>query len=188
MVVYLRQIAYPDGFRFPLEDIEPWLLRTETAREAATLILLLAVARPAVTGGMQRFAVFAYCFAVWDLFYYLALKVCLDWPASMLDWDVLFLIPLPWTSPVLAPLLVSLALIVAALVLLREPPPVVQPLDWCVEIAAGPAILTTFFWNMPAIAAKEAPSAYPWWLFLTGWLGGIGWFVLRVRPTGLQRD
>ncbi len=187
VVVYLRQIAYPDGFHFPLEDIEPWLLWTETAREAATMILLLAVARLAVTGTMRQFAVFAYCFGVWDLFYYLALKVCLNWPASMLDWDVLFLIPLPWTSPVLAPLLVSLALIVAALVLLREPPPVVQPLDWCVEIGAGLAILTTFFWNMPAIAAKEAPSAYPWWLFLTGLLGGIGWFVLRVRPTGLQR-
>ncbi len=182
VVVYLRQIAYPDGFQFPLEDIEHRLLWIETAREAATLILLLAVARMAVTGGMRRFAVFAYCFGVWDLFYYLTLKVCLDWPASVLDWDVLFLIPVPWTSPVLAPLLVSLALIVAALVLLREPPPVVQSLDWCVEIGAGLAILTTFFWNVPAIAAKEAPSAYPWWLFLTGLLGGIGWFVLRVRP------
>ena len=50
VVVYLRQIAYPDGFHFPLEDIEPWLLWTETAREAATMILLLAVARLAVTG------------------------------------------------------------------------------------------------------------------------------------------
>ena len=172
VVVYLRQLVYPGGFHFPLEDIDPALLWTETAREAATLILLLAVACLAVTGGMRRFAVFAYCFGVWDLFYYVALKLCLDWPASVLDWDVLFLIPVPWTSPVLAPVLVSFALIGAALVLLREPAPVVKPLDWCVSIAAGLAILATFFWNVPALAAHEVPSAYPWWLFLTAWLGG----------------
>jgi hypothetical protein len=184
VVVYLRLIAYPDGFHFPLEDIEPWLWWTETVREAATLTLLFAVARLAVTGGMRRFAVFAYCFGVWDLCYYVALKVCLNWPASLLDWDVLFLIPLPWTSPVLAPVLVSFALIGAALVLLREAPPIVRPLDWCVEIGAGIAILTTFFWNVPALEAGQVPSAYPWWLFLTGWLGGLAWFVLRVQPTG----
>jgi hypothetical protein len=33
------------------------------------------------------------------------------WPASLLDWDVLFLIPLPWWGPVLAPVLISLLLI-----------------------------------------------------------------------------
>jgi len=187
VVVYLRKIVYPDGFHFPLQEIEPWLLWTETAREVATLVLLFAVARLAVTGGMRRFAVFAYCFGVWDLFYYATLKVCLDWPASLLDWDVLFLIPVPWTSPVLAPILVSFALIGAAVVLLREPAPVVRPLDWCVEIGAGLAVLTTFVWNMPALAAQETPSTYPWWLFLTGWLGGIGWFVLRIRPSGLPR-
>lgn len=187
VVVYLRQIAYPDGFRFPLEEIEPWLIRTEIAREAATLVLLLAVAQLAVTGGLRRFAVFAFCFGVWDLVYYVALKVCLDWPASLLDWDVLFLIPLPWTSPVLAPVLVSLSLVAAAVVLLREPTPVVRPCDWVVEIGAGLLILGSFLWNAPAIAAQEAPTGYPWWLFLTGWVGGVLWFAFRVVPGGARR-
>jgi hypothetical protein len=34
------------------------------------------------------------------------------WPTSLLDWDILFLIPLPWWGPVLAPICVALLMIV----------------------------------------------------------------------------
>jgi hypothetical protein len=44
-----------------------------------------------------------FVFGIWDLFYYVWLKVCLGWPSSLLTWDVLFLIPVPWVGPVLAP-------------------------------------------------------------------------------------
>ncbi len=188
VVVYLRGLLYPEGFGLPLEDIPARLLRVELVREAATLLLLWAFARLAVTGGLRRFAVFAFCFGVWDLVYYLTLKLWLDWPTSILDWDVLFLIPVPWLAPVLAPVLVSLALVAAAVVLLRVPGLPVRPVDWIVEVTAGILILASFFTSVPTLAAGEAPRDYPWALFLVGWVGGIAWFAVRafrsraVRP------
>lgn len=183
VVVYLRELAYPEGFGFPLKEIAPRLLQVEVAREAATLLLLWAFARLAATGGLRRFAVFAFCFGVWDLVYYVTLKLWLGWPASILDWDVLFLIPVPWLAPVLASVLVSLALVVAAVVILRAPNLSLRPVDWAVEATAGVLILASFFTNAPALAAGEAPRDYPWALFCIGLVGGVAWFAARVlRP------
>jgi len=180
VVVYLRKIAYPGGFRFPLREIEPDLLRTEVVREAATLLVLLAMACAAARGARRRFALFAFCFGVWDIVYYVALKVLLDWPAHLLDRDVLFLIPLPWTAPVLAPVLVSLALIAAGIVLLRRPDVIVRWRDWAIAGAGGALVLASFFWNTPAVVAGKVPGPYPWPLFLAGWLVAVGWLVRRV--------
>ncbi|MFH1062114.1 MAG: hypothetical protein V1747_04420 [Candidatus Omnitrophota bacterium] len=41
-----------------------------------------------------RLAYFLTIFAVWDIFYYVWLKLLLGWPRSIFDWDILFLIPL----------------------------------------------------------------------------------------------
>ncbi len=183
VVVYLREPYYPGGFQFPLIAIPARLLWTEVVREAATLAVLLSVARLSVTGTIRRFAVFAYCFAIWDLAYYLALKVLIDWPASLLEWDVLFLIPLPWTSPVLAPVLVSVALAGGAVMIFIHSPdqlPIIRLLDWLLETAAGLVIIGSFLWNVPILAAQEAPQYYPWWLFGLGLVGGIGWFAWRL--------
>ncbi len=180
VVVYLRELLYPAGFAFPLADVPPRLLQVELGRELATLLLLWAFARVAVTGGMRRFAVFAFCFGVWDIVYYVTLKLCLGWPASVLDWDVLFLIPVPWLAPVLAPVLVSVALIAAAAVLLSATELVIRPVDWAVEVAAGALILASFFTELPALAAGEAPRDYPWALFSVGWAGGVTWFAWRA--------
>jgi len=183
VVVYLRQISYPEGFAFPLKDIPGWLLRIEIAREVATIVMLLGIARLAVRGGLRRFAVFAYLFGVWDIVYYLALFAFVGWPSSPMTWDVLFLIPLPWTSPVLAPVLVSVALIASAVAILSEPDTrrhdVLRPLDWAVESAAGLTIIASFLWNLPAIRDRTVPSHYPWWLFLIGLGLGSGWFAWR---------
>jgi hypothetical protein len=180
VVVYLRDLTYPEGFAFPLKEM-PWrLLVLEVARESATLVLLLGVAFLAERTPLRRFAVFAFSFGVWDLVYYVTLKVCLGWPADVLTWDVLFLIPVVWTGPVLAPVLVSVALVAAAIDLLARPEPRLTPADWGVEIAAGLAVLASFFWNLPAVSAGEVPRSYPWWLFLLGYGAGVLWF-LRVR-------
>ena len=188
VVLYLREPYYPGGFQFPPTDIPSRLLWTEVAREAATLLVLLSVARLAVPSravrrNLRRFAVFAYCFGIWDLVYYLALKLLVGWPVSLLDWDVLFLIPLPWTGPVLAPMLVSVVLVVAAVLILRLPaerPPTIRPADWLVEALAGLVIIASFLWNLPTLVAREAPQYYPWWLFGLGLAGGAGWFAWRL--------
>ena len=87
------------------------LVGTEVAREAATLLMLGAVA--AAVGGnfRQWFAFFLLAFGAWDISYYAFLKVLIDWPKSLLTWDVLFLIPVPWSGPVLAPALVALTMV-----------------------------------------------------------------------------
>ena len=36
-------------------------------------------------------------------FYYLFLIPLTGWPKSLLDWDILFLLPVPWWGPVIAP-------------------------------------------------------------------------------------
>lgn len=83
----------------------------EMVREFATLVMLFAVGWLAGRTWRTRFAYMAIAFGVWDIFYYVFLKVICGWPHSLLDWDVLFLLPLPWWGPVLAPVLISLLLI-----------------------------------------------------------------------------
>jgi hypothetical protein len=111
VVVYLRRIYYPEGFDFPLKPIEMTLAATEFYREIATLIMLVGIGILAGKNAIQRFAFFIYCFAIWDIFYYVFLKLILNWPASMFTWDILFLVPIPWVGPVIAPCITSLTMI-----------------------------------------------------------------------------
>lgn len=110
IVLYLRAIYYPEGFRFPLKLVTRQHLVNEVAREVATIVMLGAVALIAGRRGWEKFGYFLIGFGVWDVMYYVWLKVVLDWPHTLFDWDVLFLIPLPWIGPVIAPLLVALVM------------------------------------------------------------------------------
>ena len=107
VVQYLREISYPGGFEFPLVPIDNRLAVTEVIRESATIMMLIAVSCLSGRTLSERFAWFLYCFAVWDIFYYIFLKFLIGWPASFMTWDVLFLIPAPWVGPVIAPVIVS---------------------------------------------------------------------------------
>ena len=109
VVVYLRELYYPDGFQFPLTGIPLRILIIEIGREAATILMLYAYAKSVGSNGREVMAYFSLNFGVWDIWYYIWLKLLLDWPATILDWDILFLIPVPWVGPVLAPVIVSLA-------------------------------------------------------------------------------
>jgi hypothetical protein len=193
VVVYLRRLFYPgapaNGSLFPLRDMGGAVALTEVVREAATLVMLLGVAMLAERRALRRFAAFAFCFGVWDLAYYAMLWFALRWPASLLGWDILFLIPAPWAAPVLAPVLVSLALVGAAALVLRrvddaQPSPF-RPFDWAAQVACGALVLWSFFWNAGPITRMEQPSAYPWALFLAGWVGGLLVFARAwLRPAG----
>jgi len=79
----------------------------EFARELATMIMLLTVGILAGKSWRTRWGYVALAFGVWDIFYYVFLKVMCGWPQSLLDWDILFLIPLPWWGPVLSPVLIA---------------------------------------------------------------------------------
>jgi hypothetical protein len=54
-------------------------------------------------------------------------------------------------------------------------------LDWILLIAAGLVILASFLWNAGPVAAGGRPGPYPWWLFLAGWMAGMGVFLRAGR-------
>jgi hypothetical protein len=83
----------------------------ELMREFATMVMLIAVGFLAGRTWRTRIGYTVVAFGVWDIFYYVFLKMMCGWPHSLLDWDILFLIPLPWWGPVLAPVLIALLLI-----------------------------------------------------------------------------
>jgi hypothetical protein len=83
----------------------------EFVREAATLVMLLTVGWIAGRSRTTRLGYTAIAFGIWDIFYYLFLKIICDWPKSLFDWDILFLIPLPWWGPVIAPISIALLMI-----------------------------------------------------------------------------
>jgi hypothetical protein len=148
VVIDLRQLYYPTEFAFPVAPIDPHIAVTELLRELATMIMLLAPGALLSQKRMERFAWFCYCFGVWDIFYYVFLKAILDWPATLLDWDILFLVPVVWVGPVLAPCIVSIGLIGLACVLLhqRRRYPAFAPAHWhwAALTVSGGLILYTF--------------------------------------------
>jgi hypothetical protein len=115
VVVYIREIYYPDGFQFPLKELPPRLIVIEWIREISTLLMLGSVAWISGKIFLKRLSVFLFIFGIWDILYYVGLKIFLDWPESFLTWDVLFLIPITWVGPVLAPVICSLLMIAMAL-------------------------------------------------------------------------
>ncbi len=83
----------------------------EVVREAATLVMLFTVGVLAGRTWRARWGYAALAFGIWDIFYYVFLRVLTDWPRTLLDWDILFLIPLPWWGPVWAPAAIALLMV-----------------------------------------------------------------------------
>ena len=102
-----------------LSELPKSLLTIEFFREAATMIMLLSVALVAVKSLRERWAIFLWAFATWDIFYYVGLWVTVRWPSSLLTPDVLFLLPVPWFSQVWFPILIS-ALTMVTVVITRK--------------------------------------------------------------------
>jgi hypothetical protein len=189
VVVYLRALYYPEGFTVAFKLIDESIVKVELLREIATLVMLAAIGYIAGKNPKDRFAYFLLSFAVWDIFYYAWLKVLIDWPASLLDWDILFLIPFAWLGPVLAPLLCSITMIGLAIVVLFNPKPI-QRLVWTLLAVGSSLILFTFLQDygwiimnngfMPdyanllrnndfiKLASGYIPGSYNWPVFLLG--------------------
>ena len=87
-----------------LGNVELW-------REAATLVMIATVGMLAGRTWRRRLGYAAIVFGVWDIFYYVFLRLISGWPRTLLDWDILFLLPLPWWGPVLAPVSIALVMI-----------------------------------------------------------------------------
>jgi hypothetical protein len=119
VVIYLRELYYPNGFHFPLKATSYIVAVSEIFREVATLVMLLCIGMLAGKSKHERFAWFIYSFAIWDIFYYVFLYLIIDWPVSLTDWDVLFLLPMMWIGPVWAPVTLSILMILLAAFILH---------------------------------------------------------------------
>ncbi|WP_107689686.1 hypothetical protein [Coprothermobacter proteolyticus] len=194
VVVYLRQLYYPEGLTLPLKPASSTLLLIESSRELATLVMLITAAIAVGENALQSFAYFLYMFGIWDIFYYVFLKVFLDWPASILTWDVLFFVPVLWVSPVLAPIICSLTMIVfgCITVLLQQKGAhiKIKGVDWALFISGAAVIFYSFIkdyvtfllseglpiniWalarnpNFQQLISQYVPTHYSWYLFFVG--------------------
>ncbi len=84
----------------------------EMIREIATIVMLITVARLAAQRPKQRLGAFLIVFAIWDIFYYVFLKILSNWPSSLMDLDVFFLVPVAWVGPVITPVVISILLLI----------------------------------------------------------------------------
>jgi hypothetical protein len=185
VVVYLRTIYYPQGFAFPLVLMPSGMVAIEIGREAATLVMLLGVAMLAGADRWDRISVFCVAFGVWDIAYYLWLWVFLRWPPSLFTWDVLFLIPVPWIGPVVAPVIVSVVLVVGGLLLAGRRAggraggfsPALQGM----ALAGGALVLGSFTLDFQVVVRQMEPPPFRWGLFGSGVALAVAALVLALR-------
>ena len=178
VVAYLRTlIGSADPYRAGALTLPAWMMRTEIAREAATLVMLATVAWLAGRNWRARLGYFLIAFGVWDIFYYLFLAPISGWPRSLLAWDVLFLIPLPWWGPVFAPTSIAVLMFALGTQITQfgkdESPPWPSLLSWSLCIAG--TLLALYVFMTDAIHAPKwdaetlnniLPVSFNWMLFI----------------------
>jgi hypothetical protein len=172
VVTYLRKIFYPDGFKFPMNLVFSELGYIELGREAMTIVMLFTVAFITGKTKYQRWSYFLFLFGVWDIFYYIWLKVFIDWPPSFLTWDILFLLPVPWTSPVLAVVTVAfiITLFGAIGIFMEYSGYHLEPrmYHWILASSGSFIIYYSFIIDWKWIVDGGIPHYYPWWLLSIG--------------------
>jgi len=191
VVVYLRALYYPDGFSFPIAPMPRNMAGIEVAREAATIVMLYVAGRLGAATAWQQFAGFMFLFGVWDIFYYVWLKLLIGWPSSLGTWDILFLIPVPWIGPVWSPVVISLSLILGALAVehlaLRGRAVRVTGLEKFVLGLAGLIVIVSFTLDWEFAVKGGTPETFRAPIF---WLGeALGLAVLvrgYRRSAGIQ--
>ena len=116
VVVYLRKslgMLDSDSNKESVDKIPDRFLMIEKTREAATIVMLVALAWLVGGSWVEKGIFFLWTFAFWDLFYYVSLYILIKWPPKLTSIDVLFLIPKPWIAPVWFPIGVSAITIIA---------------------------------------------------------------------------
>ncbi len=181
VVVYLRVIYYPDGFFFPIKMISDRILLIEIGREVATIIMLVTVAILSSRLPQQKLYFFAFAFGVWDIFYYVWLKVFINWPQTLFTDDLLFLIPVPWIAPVIAPILISILLISVSIMALKKIEQgkqiKVNKANVIITLLGVLLILLSFILNFQERLNSTSPIEFLWGVFIIGLIlmtaGGI---------------
>lgn len=199
VVVYLREIYFDGSFEFPIvvnwqggKHVLDKLMRIELGREIATILMLVSVGCCAGKNAWQKFSFFMIAFGVWDIFYYIWLWVMAGWPESLLTWDLLFFIPLPWVGPVITPVLIAFAMIAAGTLIIYydEKAYVIKWrwYDWAIEMGCALLMIVAFCWDWKNIIRipdgvfrSGIPNPFAWRLYLPAYLFSVVYFVLRLK-------
>lgn len=181
VVFYLRTM---------IDRIEPYqptplpifggLGKAELVREFSTLVMLSTVGFLAGNNRRSRFGYFLIAFGIWDIFYYVFLKILTGWPHSLADWDILFLLPLPWWGPVWAPVSIALVMILWGTLASQHESyssHTVSGWNWGLMAALG-ALIALYVFMSDAFHTSRAggslrkmlPDSFDWKLFSVGLL------------------
>ena len=196
-VFYLRALvdriepyqATPLPINGALGNVELW-------REAATLVMISTLGVLAGRTWRRRAGYAAIAFGTWDIFYYVFLRLMSGWPRTLLDWDILFLLPLPWWGPVLAPVSIALVMILwGTLATLSSDSATDARWAWplaCVGMALALAVFMVDAWRaLPD--GREAvlgvlPTRFNWPLFGVALLLMASPAVHRVAVSPLKKS
>ena len=199
VVVYLRTlIGRVEPYQADPLPVFGGLGWIEVGREIATLVMLLTVGWLAGQTWRSRSGYSLIAFGTWDIFYYIFLVPMSGWPHSLLDWDVLFLVPLPWWGPVLSPVLISLLLIAGGTLVAfcEQVGECVWPHRWAWVLNFLGVGLALYTFMLPALQVMQSgekavrqvlPDSFNWPLFglalvlLAVPVLDIAWQLLRRR-------
>lgn len=210
VVVYLRSIYGPwHAHYYPsaaADDLFPLLtlnqlqemgpehvtrLKVELVREFATLLMLAGAGLIVGRSLREWTAVFIASFGVWDVTFYITLKALLNWPASVFTWDLLFLLPVPWVGPVLAPVLVALPMTVFGLAVLwkeyKGVPVVFRKKRLSLIFFGGAIVFASFVADAVNTTQGGYPRPFQWLLFSLGealWAGAFMSALIGTESSG----
>jgi hypothetical protein len=147
---------------------------------------MLAAAGLAIARNFRQWlAGFMISFGVWDIFYYVFLRLLIGWPASLMTWDILFLVPVPWVGPVLAPVIIAVSMIAAGAAILwrdrNRRPIAFGIIHWAMIFGGGLIVIVAFCWDWRHTSAGGLPNPFNWPLFAVGEAIGIFGFLHAFR-------
>jgi len=192
VVIYLRELYYPARICeiFPLKIFTKFDYVIELGREFSTILMLAFVAFMVERLWLRRFFCFLYIFGMWDMFYYFWLWVTISWPKTFLDWDILFLIPLPWIAPWITPFIIALVFaIFGGYVIYQGFTPKLDPKSLAFILLGALIDFYTFIEQSLSLLLKSGkagfynftPHGFLWWLYLTGLILMIMGFIRVLR-------
>ena len=159
-------------------------LRIEIFREFSTLVMLILVSLFAFTQRTKRWAAFFFTWGVWDIFYYVWLKILIGWPVHWTDWDILFLIPVPWLAPFISPVIVALFFIIGGLLVILKNVEKLRRGYLLLALIGAILIFLSFIWKViftKVDALYITQGGFPWLLYIAGLILIVGGYILAFR-------
>jgi hypothetical protein len=212
VVVYLRELYYPEGFAFPLKILSMRIAVAEIFREFATLVMLVTIGIIAGRSKLERFGFFIFAFGIWDIFYYIFLWLLLGWPESLFTWDILFMLPTTWVGPVLAPVINASTMVIFGGLIWHFQSKgrlmAVKTWEWVMLVVGSLIVIISYIEDYVKYLSQEfswseifpptdsgklmesvtryMPNEFSWWIFWIGQLvimTGIGLWHFRESKT-----